>query len=112
MAHASPMSPPRDTPRPNRRRSRPEREEKKAPALSRLQRAQVRLVMVRNAVVAPFVRFAQPLLFMGRIVVLVSVALGAVAAGRLVEQHVRRAEAFATSAIELTGNERLSRDQV
>lgn len=100
--------------RPNRRRARvaAEAAERKAPKPTARQRWTLQLYKVRNAVVVPFVRFARPLAYAGRLVVLAAVAAGAVAAGRLVEQHVRRAQAFATTAIELSGSARLSRDQV
>jgi cell division protein FtsQ len=45
-------------------------------------------------------------------VVLVAVTAGAVSAGRLLEQHVRSAKAFATADIQITGLSRLSREQV
>jgi len=54
----------------------------------------------------------RPLAWAARIVVLAAVTAGAVASGRLLERYVRSAKAFATSAIELTGAERLSREQV
>lgn len=57
-------------------------------------------------------RVATPLAHVGRLTVLIAVAAGAVAAGRLVEQHVRSAKSFATTTIEIEGTQRLSRDQV
>lgn len=59
-----------------------------------------------------YARVATPLAHAGRLTVLIAVAAGAVAAGRLVEQHVRRAKAFETTTVELSGTQRLSRDQV
>jgi len=59
-----------------------------------------------------YAKVATPLAHAGRLTVLIAVAAGAVAAGRLVEQHVRRAKAFATTTIEITGTKRLARDQV
>lgn len=42
----------------------------------------------------------------------VAIAGGAVAVGRLLEAHVRRSDAFATKVLEVTGNERLDRAAV
>jgi cell division protein FtsQ len=70
--------------------------------LSRLAlRARVRLHELRR-----------PLAWIARIAVLAAVTAGAVASGRLLEQYVRSAQAFGTSAIELSGSERLTREQV
>lgn len=45
-------------------------------------------------------------------VLVLAIAGGAVAVGRLIEAHVRRSPAFATKVIDLQGNERLDRDAV
>ncbi len=45
-------------------------------------------------------------------VMVLAIAAGAVAVGRLIEAHVRRSEAFATKVLELQGNVRLDRDAV
>jgi cell division protein FtsQ len=71
-----------------------------------------RLIFERERALRLYARVATPLAHLGRLTVLCAVAAGAIAAGRLVEQHVRRAEAFATTTIELTGTQRLARDQV
>lgn len=42
----------------------------------------------------------------------VAIAGGAIAVGRLIEAHVRRSPAFATKVIELQGNQRLDREAV
>src|SRR5688500_11080954 len=71
-----------------------------------------RLIFERERFMRHYAKVATPIAHAGRLAVLCAVASGAVAAGRLVEQHVRRAEAFATTTIELSGTQRLSRDQV
>lgn len=60
----------------------------------------------------PFVRWRSAWLWLGRLTVLGAVSAGAVAGGRLLERHVRSAPAFATTTIELSGNERLDRERV
>jgi cell division protein FtsQ len=72
----------------------------------------VRATYWRMRVAERIARYATPLTHAGRVIVLAAVAAGAVAAGRLVEQHVRRAEAFATTTIEIEGAHKLSRDKV
>lgn len=96
------------TARRNRRRVRtppPEAPEPKRPLGERLRGAGAWLRK-------PFARMRTPLLWLGRVVVLAAVTAGAVAAGRLLERHVRSAPAFATTHVDVSGNGRLSRDQV
>src|SRR5690349_11138919 len=57
-------------------------------------------------------RFARPVVWIGRLIVLAAVTTGAVAGGRLLERHVRSAAAFATTVIDVSGNTRLSREEV
>jgi cell division protein FtsQ len=96
--------------RPNRRRSSPQpASEEKAPSAPSWR---TRLIFERARFMGYYARVATPLAHAGRLTVLIAVAAGAVAAGRLVEQHVRRAKAFATTAIEISGTKRLARDQV
>lgn len=97
-----------EKPRPNRRRSSQQTAQPAAPKPS----WRTRLIFERERLARCYARVATPLAHAGRLTVLVAVAAGAVAAGRLVEQHVRRAKAFETTAIELSGTQRLARDQV
>ena len=110
MAKRTPNSTPSERPsRPNRRRvpsgappPPPRRRGSARANASRLAlRARVRLYELRR-----------PLAWFARIAVLAAVTAGAVASGRLLERYVRSAEAFATRAIELEGEERLTREQV
>jgi cell division protein FtsQ len=61
---------------------------------------------------AAYERCKRPLAWLARGLVLIAVTAGAVAGGRLLEQHVRSAEGFATREIEVTGLARLSRAEV
>jgi cell division protein FtsQ len=72
----------------------------------------VRAIHARQAVRVGLARHRTLITWSGRLVLLCALGAGAVAAGRLLEQHVRTAEAFATVEIALAGNERLSRDHV
>jgi cell division protein FtsQ len=67
---------------------------------------------VAGALRVPFARLRVPLLWLGRLAIVAAVTAGAVAGGRLLERHVRNAPAFATTAVELSGNERLEREHV
>jgi hypothetical protein len=99
-----------DKPRPNRRRSvQPTANAEPAPSTPSWR---TRLIFERERLRQVYAKVATPLAHAGRLTVLIAVAAGAVAAGRLVEQHVRRAKAFETTTIELEGTQRLSRDQV
>jgi cell division protein FtsQ len=95
------------TERQNRRHSR-------APAVVRAPRVSLgtRLSRGRGRVRAVFERCKRPLAWIARGLVLIAVTAGAVAGGRLLEQHVRSAEGFATREIDVTGLERLSREEV
>jgi cell division protein FtsQ len=101
-------------PRPNRRRSvaRAARASESARALPSKPSLRVRVIAFRMRAAQRIARYATPLTHAGRVIVLAAVAAGAVAAGRLVEQHVRRAQAFATTAIEIEGAQKLSREKV
>jgi len=95
--------------RPNRRRSsQVTASEQPAPKPS----WRTRLIFERERLLQYYARVATPLAHLGRLTVLIAVGAGALAAGRLVEQHVRRAKSFATTQIELVGTQRLARDQV
>ncbi|MGD8858628.1 MAG: FtsQ-type POTRA domain-containing protein [Myxococcales bacterium] len=96
-------------PRRNRRRSRPaEGEATEQAARKQGIRLRVRWELLR----ARMARYTPVFVWTGRLIVLAAVAAGAVAAGRLLEQHVRTAAAFETTEIEVEGAERLQRDQV
>lgn len=100
-----------DKPRPNRRRSLSQQTANAEPAPS-APSWRTRLIFERERLMKAYARVATPLAHAGRLTVLIAVAAGAVAAGRLVEQHVRRAKAFETTTVEIEGTQRLSRDQV
>jgi cell division protein FtsQ len=72
----------------------------------------VRLRSWASALRVPLVRLRVPLLWLGRLAIMAAVTAGAVAGGRLLERHVRSAPAFATTSIELEGNQRLERERV
>jgi cell division protein FtsQ len=59
-----------------------------------------------------FARARGPLTLALRVVLVGAVTAGAVAAGRLLEQYVKSAKAFATREVEVTGASRLSHDEV
>jgi cell division protein FtsQ len=93
--------------RPNVRRSPP------APVVIRPRVApRVRLALFRARIAAAYERCRKPLSWLARAAVLAAVTAGAVAGGRLLEQHVRSAKAFATHEIEISGAQRLSRADV
>lgn len=75
-------------------------------------RLRQRLLRSGSALRVPFARLRVPLLWLGRLAIVAAVTAGAVAGGRLLERHVRSAPAFATTSIELSGHERLTREQV
>jgi cell division protein FtsQ len=72
----------------------------------------VRLAYGRARTRLVFERCKRPLAWIARGLMLIAVTCGAVAGGRLLEQHVRSAEGFATREIEVTGLSRLSRAEV
>lgn len=111
MAKAKKSIPSEPPSRPNRRRTQPSEPPKKArpSARARFSRLAVR---TRLRLRVRLHELRQPLFWAARVVVLAAVTAGAVASGRLLERYVRSAEAFATSAVELTGAQRLSREQV
>jgi cell division protein FtsQ len=100
-----------DKPRQNRRRSVAQQTANAEPAPS-IPSWRTRLILERERLKHAYAKVATPLAHAGRLTVLIAVAAGAVAAGRLVEQHVRRAKAFETTVVEIEGAQRLSRDQV
>lgn len=57
-------------------------------------------------------RSRRPLWMAARVVMVAVAVAGAIAVGHLAERHVRTSAAFATRVIELSGNERLTRDEV
>ena len=75
-------------------------------------RVRLRACVRARAGGAAYERCRKPLAWMARGIVLVAVTAGAVAGGRLLEQHVRSAKAFATHEIEVSGVSRLSRADV
>jgi cell division protein FtsQ len=89
--------------RPNARRSRP------APARPP---GQPLLAKIGTRLRAAVERRSRVLGVAWRALVVVAVALGAVATGRIVERHVRSAKAFATASIEVEGAARLEHDEV
>jgi cell division protein FtsQ len=74
--------------------------------------ARVRIALLRARFAAAYERCKKPLSWLARGLVLLAVTAGAVAGGRLLEQHVRSAKAFATQQIEVAGATRLSRAEV
>jgi cell division protein FtsQ len=57
-------------------------------------------------------RVRRPVVFLGRLALVLSLLAAAVAAGSLVERHVRTSPAFATKEIGIAGIERLERDAI
>jgi cell division protein FtsQ len=93
--------------RPNRRLSRP------APAAVEPRVAfNTRVQYTRARLALAYARCKRPLAWIARGIVLIAVTAGAVAGGRLLEQHVRSAQAFATHEVEVNGIARLSRAEV
>lgn len=95
------------TPRRNRRRARPEAtvEAVEAAAPGRLRAGLSGLGERLNVL-------KRPLLLLMRLALVGVIAVGAVAVGQLVEQHVRTSPAFATAELEVEGLERLDRAEV
>ncbi|MDD9936149.1 MAG: FtsQ-type POTRA domain-containing protein [Myxococcales bacterium] len=93
--------------KPNRRKSRLT-ESEEPPKVE----ARVRFVYWRERFRNGLARHATLLRWTGRAVLLCVLGAGAVAAGRLLEQHVRTAEAFATTEITVDGHSRLTREHV
>ena len=100
------MAPPSSN-RPNRRR-RPSVPVAPKPRVA----MRVRLALIRARVGAVFERCKRPLAWLARGIVLAAVTGGTVAGGRLLEQHVRSAKAFATREVDISGASRLSRAQI
>ena len=98
----------KEKPRPNRKRSasHPASAQPAEPAKPSWR---TRLIFERARFMQAYARVATPLAHAGRLTVLIAVAAGAVAAGRLVEQHVRRAKAFETTSVELSGTQQIGR---
>jgi cell division protein FtsQ len=94
--------------RPNRRRGRVTA----AAAAPARRGLKPRFAAASARVRTAFARVRKPLFWAGRALVLGAVTAGAVATGRLLERHVRNSAAFATTTIDVTGNSRLSRDEV
>lgn len=90
----------------NRRRGRAAAapEEPKKPRIPLRTRLQLWGVSMRSALL----RVKRPLVWTFRAIVVLGTTAGAVATGRLVERYVRTADAFATRAVEIGGNSRLS----
>lgn len=71
-----------------------------------------RLISLRERLRATWGRVRRPLWVVGRVALVLIVAAGAIAVGRLVEKHVRTSPAFATKQITVEGQDRLSREEV
>jgi cell division protein FtsQ len=97
---------------PANRRTQPRRPNRRqAPARPRIRlRARFRLARRRLNVV--FARVRAVVAFAVRVVAILAVVAGAVAAGRLLERHVRTSDAFATTTIRVEGLTRLDRREV
>jgi cell division protein FtsQ len=93
-------------PRPNRRLARAE------PKLRRKVPFRTRLLVWQARARIRFERVRGPLTFVLRAALLASVTAGAVAGGRLLEQYVRKAPAFATKEVRVSGISRLTHDEV
>jgi cell division protein FtsQ len=92
--------------RPNRRLARPKARVRPKVAF------RTRLLIWQARARIRFERVRTPVTFVLRVLLLASVTAGAVAGGRLLERYVRRAEAFATREVRVSGLSRLSRDEV
>lgn len=79
-----------------------------APRPSLRQRLRMGLILVRARIAGS----EKALRFIARGLILIAATAGAVSVGRLLEQHVRSAKAFATANIEVSGLSRLSRTEV
>ena len=96
--------------RPNKRRPKPVVVDK-APRAPRVPLRE-RFARVRTATTRVWERVRRPLWLVTRVVLVVVVAAGAVAVGRLVEKHVRTSPAFATKHVNVEGAERLTEEEV
>lgn len=95
---------PRTTPQP--------RNSRKAKAKTASPGIHARLRSTRDALLRFWVRSRRPVLVALKVCVVLLVAAGAVAAGRLVERHVRTSPAFETRDIRVGGLARLEREDV
>lgn len=91
----------------NRRRSRPP-QAKAEPVLSVRARFDLRF----GRLMGRLERLRRPFMIVLRVCLLGAAAVGAVAVGQLVEQHVRTSPAFATHEIALDGATRLAREEI
>ena len=96
--------------RPNKRLPKPERVEK-APRAPRVPLRE-RLSRVRTVGASVWERVRRPVWLVARIALVILVAAGAVAVGRLVEKHVRTSPAFATKTIQVEGADRLTEEEI
>ncbi len=101
------MGSPRTHNRPNRRRSRTP-----GPAARPKVAWRTRLLFWQARLQLGYARVRAPLGYLLRAVLLAAVTAGAVASGRLLEQYVHSAKAFAIRDIEISGLSRLSRAEV
>ena len=111
VARVAPRARESEASRGNRRtvtRPEPVHESPRPPKVS----ARYRLASARERVAAFWGRVKRPLWIAARVALVVVVAAGAVAVGRLVEQHVRTSPAFATKQLLVDGNERLRREEI
>jgi cell division protein FtsQ len=92
--------------RPNRRQKRQESANKPRVKL------RVRLLVWQARLRVALARIHRPLLWLSRALLLLLVTAGALAGGRLLEQYVRSAKAFATREVIVTGASRLSQQDV
>jgi cell division protein FtsQ len=72
----------------------------------------VRMIEARASARRLWFRVRRPIVFVGRLLLVLALLAAAVAVGRLVERHVRTSPAFATKEIGIVGLERLERDAV
>lgn len=70
------------------------------------------LAVLRERVRLFLARIERPARLLGRVAMVIAVAAGAIAAGRLAERHVRSSSAFAIREIEIVGLGRLDRETV
>jgi cell division protein FtsQ len=94
--------------RPNKRRPKPFEKAPRAPRVPLRERFE----RVRTISAGAWERVRRPVWLVARIVLVVVVAAGAVAVGRLVEKHVRTSPAFATKHVNVEGAERLTEEEI
>ncbi|MBK8169997.1 MAG: FtsQ-type POTRA domain-containing protein [Sandaracinaceae bacterium] len=72
----------------------------------------VRVERLKKSIIRRFSNFRSPLIIAGRVLVVVACVTGTLALAHLVEKHVQTSASFATHTIEVTGAERLTRDEI